>query len=127
MDRGTNNVMDGAESRNEPELRPMSPLARSLFLLQLIDGRLHVGLHNTSQQVLLVLLLPRAWPRFLQEFPPPQSLQRPFQAFRWVSAKARPGLCEQQSSPGRCTGRLRSPSSLIFCAKLVSWESPLFK
>ena len=97
MGRGTNNVMAGAESRNEPEpswreLRSISPLARNLFLLQLTDRELHLGLHNTSQHALLVLLLFHAWPCFLHKFPSPQVLQHPFQAFLWVSGKARPGL-----------------------------------
>lgn len=98
MGRGTNNVMAGAESRNEPELswrelRSPSPLARSLFLLQLTDRELRLGLHSTSKQALLVLLLFHAWPHFLQELPSPQRLQQPFQAFPWVSGEVRPGLC----------------------------------
>lgn len=96
--RGTNNVTAGAEGRNEPELswrqlRSVSPLARSLFLLQLTGRELRLGLHNTSKQALLVLLLFRARPCFLQEFLFAQVLQHPFQAFLWVSGEARPELC----------------------------------
>ena len=91
MGRGTNSVMAGAESRNDSELswrelRSISALARSSVLLQ------HLGLHNTSKQALLALLF-HAWPRFLQEFPPPQSLQHPLQALPWVLGEAKPELC----------------------------------
>lgn len=53
--------MADAESRYEPllgwrMLRSIPPLARSLFLLQLTNRELHLGLHNASKRALLVLL-----------------------------------------------------------------------
>lgn len=39
------------------EHRSICPLARSLFLLQLTDTELHLSLHNTSRQSMLILLL----------------------------------------------------------------------
>lgn len=71
MSRGTKNVMAGAESRYEPvlswrELKSISPLARSLFLLHLTDR----VCTRPPSGTMLVLNLFHAQPCFLQELPP---------------------------------------------------------
>lgn len=62
-----------------------------------------LGSAQTSEQALLASLLSHAWPCSLQESPPPELLQHPFQVFPW-------GL-GWGSSPRQSVGRIITPSS----------------
>lgn len=77
------------------------------------------GSAQTSKQALLASLLSHIWPCFLQESPPPQLLQHPFQVFPWGLGRG--------SSPRQSIGRAITPSSPAVCSRPVSWESPLCK